>query len=319
MVRGMTDAALPPSPEPPHTTGARRTRLAALAILVYATIIGFTDNFVRVIAEDAGLWQFHATRSFFAAVLLAVLAFPLGLRLRPRNWGAVIRRSMIHGTAMVFYFGSLAFLPVAVVAAGLFTAPIFVLLISAAVHGERIGPYRIAAVAIGFVGVLLVLGLGSGDRIGPATVLPVLSGALYALGNIATRRWCEGESPETLTAGFFAALGAIGLVGLAVLAVIHPDAPAGTYGFVLRGAVHPTGTFLFWTFVQAAGSVLGVGLMIKAYQMAEASRVAVFEYVILPASAIWTWLLWGEALGAQAVAGMALIVAAGLIILARAR
>jgi drug/metabolite transporter (DMT)-like permease len=304
---------MPSSSPPPDRIAA-----AFGAILVYATVIGFTDNFVRVIAEDAGLWQFHATRSVMALALVGLAAIPLALRLRPLRPGAVLARSLIHGLAMLVYFGSLAFLPVAVVAAGLFTAPIFVLLISRFLYGHPIGPYRIAAVAIGFAGVLLVLGLGSGAAPGPATFLPVAAGALYALGNVATREWCEGESAVVLTGGFFLILGVFGLLGLAGLLLAAPEVPAGTDGFVLRGLVWPPGMeFWVWTFVQAAGSLLGVSLMVWAYQVADAGRVAVFEYLILPSSALWTWAIWGETLGLTRIAGMVLIVAAGTIILAR--
>ncbi|HQY44593.1 MAG TPA: DMT family transporter [Paracoccaceae bacterium] len=298
---------------------ANRTLIAAGFILVYAFIIAFTDNFVRQIAADGGLWQFHATRTAFAVLILAVLAVPLGLRLRPRNGRAVLARSLIHGCTMVIYFGCLAFLSVAEVAAGLFTAPIFVLLISRFVYGHRIGPFRILAVAVGFVGAMLVLGIGPGTAVTPALVLPIVAGALYAMGNIATQEWCEGESAETLLLGFFLALGALGLIGMALLALWQPAVPEGADGFVLRGAVWPTGSFLFWTFVQAAGSLLGVGLMVKSYQIADASRVAVFEYVILPMSAFWTWALWGEVISMQAAVGIVLIFAAGLIIAARSR
>ena len=106
----------------------------------------------------------------------------------------------------------------------------------------------------------------------------------------------------------------IGLVGMAVLWVFPVPVPEGTAGFLQRGPVWPTGEFLFWTFVQAAGSLLGVGMIVKAYQIAEASRVSVFEYVILPASAAWGFILWGEKLTLVAVAGMALIVLAGVLI-----
>lgn len=298
---------------------ANRTLVAAGFILIYAFVIAFTDNFVRQIAEDGGLWQFHATRTTFAGLILAVLALPLGLRLRPRNPRAVLARSLIHGCAMVIYFGCLAFLSVAEVAAGLFTAPIFVLLISRFVYGHRIGPFRILAVAMGFAGAMLVLGIGPGTEVTPALVLPILAGALYATGNIATREWCEGESAETLLLGFFLALGVFGMIGMGVLALWQPAVPGGAEGFVLRGAVWPTGSFILWTFVQASGSLLGVGLMVKAYQIADASRVAVFEYVILPMSALWTWALWGEVIGLKAVIGVLLIFAAGLIIAARSR
>lgn len=296
-----------------------RTLAALAAILVYATAVGFTDNFVRVIAADAGLWQFHATRTAMIFVLLAFAAMPLGLRLRPVRSAAVIARSALHGFAMVVYFGCLAFMPVAIAAAGLFTAPIFVLLISRFGYGEHIGPFRIFAVALGFAGMILVLGLGGGQALHPAALLPVGAGALYAMGNIATRKWCDGESPEVLTAGFFGMLGVLGLIGMAVLAIWQPVVAAGQEGFVLRGAVWPTNAFLIWTFVQAAGSLLGVGMMVWAYQVADASRVSIFEYLTLPSSALWTWILWDEVLGLRAIVGMALIVAAGLIIVLRGR
>lgn len=271
-----------------------RTLAAAALVLGYAVIIGFTDNYVRVIAEEGGLWQFHATRSVMAWMILLALMVPMGLRLRPRNLRAVVARSAIHGSGMLIYFGALAFLPVALVAAGLFTAPIFVLLISGFAFGHHIGPVRIAAVAVGFVGVVMVLGPQALGGASLAAILPVAAGALYALGNVATREWCAEETAETLLGGFFLALGVLGAIGMAVLSVWPLDVPEGPAGFVMRGPVWPSGTFLFWTFVQAAGSLLGVGMMIRAYQLADAGRVSVFEYVILPASAAWSWLIWAK-------------------------
>lgn len=299
--------------------GQDQTLTAAGAILIYALLIAYADNYVRVIAAEGGLWQFHATRSVIAIALIVLLARVFGRRLRPVSLPAVVARSAIHGVAMLIYFGCLAFLPVAQVAAGLFTAPIFVLLISRFAYGHAIGPVRIAAVAIGFVGVVLVLGPTAMTGATWAALLPVLAGALYAMGNVATREWCGRESAETLLAGFFAALGLFGAVGLVVLALAPVAVPEGAGGFIQRGWVHPSGTFLFWVTVQAAISVIGVGLMITAYQIAEASRVSVFEYIILPASALWGWLIWSEVPTLQAVLGMGLITAAGAMIAIRAR
>lgn len=296
------------------TDTPNRTLAAIGAVLIYASVIAYTDNYVRVIAEDAGLWQFHATRTAMAMLILAVLAVPLGLRLRPRRFSAVFARSAIHGAAMLIYFGALAFLPVAQVAAGLFTAPIFVLLIQRFGYGLAINGLQVLAVAVGFSGVVMVLGPEAMSGASLAALLPVIAGALYALGNIATREWCVGETAETLVAGFFGMLGVLGLIGMVVLTLAPLAVPEGTEGFLQRGPVWPTDTFLWWTFVQAAGSLLGVGMMIKAYQIAEASRVSVFEYVILPASAGWGFLLWGETLTWLAVCGMGLIALAGVMI-----
>ncbi|MFZ1468768.1 MAG: DMT family transporter [Paracoccaceae bacterium] len=296
-----------------------RTLTAAGLILGYAFLIGFTDNYVSTIAAEAGLWQFHASRTAIAMAILGALALAFGLRLRPRSWRAVAARSAIHGTSMLIYFGALAFLPVAIVAAGLFTAPIFVLLISRLAYGQIIGPVRILAVALGFVGVILVLGPEALAGQSMAAILPVAAGAMYAMGNIATRRWCAEESAQTLLAGFFVALGVFGLIGMVVLGLWPLQVPPGSDGFLLRGPVVPSGTFWWWTFVQAAGSLLGVALMIRAYQIADAGRVSVLEYVILPASAYWSWQIWGHTLTPQAWSGMVLIVAAGSLIALRAR
>ncbi|MCB2109796.1 MAG: DMT family transporter [Defluviimonas sp.] len=296
-----------------------RTMAAAWAILGYAVIIGYTDNHVRLIAATHGVWQFHATRTLMAVLLVTLAAPALGLDLRPKRWRGVVARSLLHGFAILMYFGCLAFLPVAVVAAGLFTSPIFVLLIARLVYGQRIGPFRIAAAALGFAGAVLVLGPQGGASIGLAAILPVAAAVLYALGNIATREWCEGESTATLTLGFFLALGALGLAGLALLALWQPVVPEGAGGFILRGWVWPSREFLEITALQAVGSLVAIALMLRAYQIAEASRVAVFEYVILPASALWSWRLWGEVLEPRALVGMALIFAAGVLVAARGR
>ncbi len=290
---------------------ATGTRAAALYILIYAVVIGFTDNFVRVIASDIGLWQFHAMRSTMALVLVAGYAALTGLPLRPQRPRAVAARSLVHGLAMLLYFAGLGFLPVPQVAAGLFTAPIFVLLLSRLVYGHRISRLSVVAVAIGFAGILLMLRPGSQAPINPVALLPVAAGFFYALGNMATREWCAGESAEVMTLGFFIAIGLFGAIGMAVLA-IWPGLTAED--FIRRGPAVPSWTTLFWTFVQAAGSLFAVTMMVRGYQATAASRASVFEYILLPVTALWGFLLWGEVPGVIALAGMALIVAAGALI-----
>ncbi len=292
-----------------------RTLAALGLILVYAAMLGWVDNYVRLIAAEGGLWQFHATRTAIALGLAALAAPVLGLRLRPRRPRAVALRSLIHAGAILTYFGSLAFLPVAVAAAGLFTAPIFVALIGRFAYGHRVGATGWAAIAAGFSGALLVVAPEGPGGLSPAALLPVAAGALYGLGNLATREWCKGESAVTLTLGFFLAIGLVGLAGMAVLALWPQPVPEGAEGFLLRGPVRPSGSFLFWTAMQAAASLVGVSLMVRAYQIAPAAPVSVFEFAFLPFSALFGWLIWGDRIAPVATAGMALIVLAGAVIL----
>jgi drug/metabolite transporter (DMT)-like permease len=295
-----------------------RVLAAAGCVLLAMVTLGFIDNCVRVIATEAGLWQFHLIRTLMALPILALAAVWLGQRFRPLRPARVAARSLFNSAAMVLYFGALAFLPIGQVVAGLFTAPIFVLLISALVYGERIGPARIGAVAVAFTGILLVIGFDPA-RISVMTLVPVLAGFFYAVGNIATRRWCQGESAVTLTSGFFLFMGIWGILGLAALTVWPAVVPDGAAGFLTRGWVAPTGSFLFWTAVQAVGSIVGVGLVIRGYQLAEASYVAIFEYSLLLFAVLWALVLWGEVVGLREMAGMAAIAGAGAIIALRVR
>ena len=154
--------------------------------------------------------------------------------------------------------------------------------------------------------------------LGGVTFAPVIAGAFYALANIATREWCEGESAHVLTAGYLVMLGICGAVGMIVMTLAAPVVPEGPEGFLLRGAVWPEPRVWLWTLVQAVATVVGVSLMVRAYQLADAARVSVMEYVILPFSAFWAWVLFGQTITMTAIMGIILIIAAG-VVMARGR
>ncbi len=293
-----------------------RPLAAAGSVVAGMALIGLIDSLIVLIADLGGLWQFHLIRTAMALPLLLVLARVMDQRLRPLRPVAVAVRSVLLATSMVLYFGALAFMPVGEAAAGLFTAPIFVLLISVLALGERVGPRRLAAVAIGFAGVLLVLRPEAGG-LKPASLMPLAGAVFYALAAIATRRHCARESTLTLLFGFFAALGAWGALGCTVLAIWQPVAPEGAAGFLLRGWTAPDAEFLFWTAVQAVGSIIGIGLLTRAYLLAEASFVAGFEYSLLIFAALWGWVLWGQVLSPWALVGIALIIGSGIVLARR--
>ena len=144
--------------------------------------------------------------------------------------------------------------------------------------------------------------------------LPILAGLLYAIGAVATRAWCEGESTLTLTAGFFAMLGVFGSIGVLLMPA---DNTMGHAGFVLRSWGPLDVQMLFWIAVQAVGSLLGIGLIFRGYQLGEAGHVAVFEYSLLVFASFWAWVLWGQTVPLLGLLGMALIAVAGVVIALR--
>ena len=297
---------------------ASETGKGAVLMVFCMSIIGLVDNFVVIIAEEAGLWQFHFVRALVICGTLFILSRIFGWRLRPKRWQGVALRSLFGALAMGIYFGALAMLPIAQVGAGMFTAPIFVLLFSVLLFGQSIGVWRVLAVGLGFAGAMLVLNPDP-SSLNPWSFIPMGAGLSWALSALTTRHMCEGESTATLTFWFFSAMGLLGAVGLVGIGVVgEPDLPEAA-AFLSQGWVTPTPTFMMWIFVQAFGSLLAIGCLTRAYQIGETSYIAIFEYSFLVFAGFWAWLLWGQTIGPLGLTGVGAIVLSGAVIALRTR
>jgi len=280
---------------------------AALFILLGMATLGLSDNLVTLITAESSLWQFHLVRSLLVLVMLGILASVGFGIIKPRRFWPVVARSAVQGIALVIYFGCVAVMPIGVVVAGFFTAPLFVALIGALFQGKRIGLQQGTAILLGFLGALLVI------QPDPASLdwvsfLPILAGFFYAVGAVATRTWCEGEGTFALSAGFFVALGLFGAIGSIVLpADLSAD-------FSFRGWMPMDGAVFFWLAVQAVGAMIGIVCIFRGYQLGEASQVAVFEYSLLIFASAWAWYLWGQIVPPVGLLGMGLIIASGALI-----
>ncbi len=287
--------------------------MASLLMVAAMSIIGVIDNFVIRVAESVGLWQFHLSRALLMLPLIAVLSI-LGLgTLRPRRIGVVAVRSVLITLAMLFYFSALALMPIAQALAGLFTSPIFVLLISALLLKQRIGPWRIVAVLLGFSGILCVL-QPDPTSFDVKTLLPVAGGFFYALSAVVTRTHCSDESTVALLAAMVVTLGLAGAIGLIWLALFPVGVPVGPDGFAIRGWVWPMQDALPWVVVQAVGSTIAVFMLIKAYQLGEPSYVAVFEYSVMIFGPLFAWVAFGQSVGQMQIIGIGMIASAGVLL-----
>lgn len=291
-----------------------RPMAAALSMLMAMAIVGFIDNYIAEIAREISLWQFQVLRSLAMAPLLVGMSM-LGLgRLTPVRCIPVLGRAMMITCSMMLYFASLGIMPISQALAGLFTSPIFVLLINTMVMGQKIGPWRVFAVFLGFVGILLVLQPGS-EGFGPVMLMPVAAGFFYAISAIATRSWCSGESAVTLLGSNMAVLGLAGLILAGLVGNVIPEGDS----FMTRGWTWDISPVLLWIAMQAVGSVIAVFLIIRAYQMDVPSNVAVFEYSVMVFAPLFAWLLFAQTLDVLQALGIALIVGAGVIIALRSR
>ncbi|WP_377181506.1 DMT family transporter [Ruegeria arenilitoris] len=287
-------------------TANTNLQAAALALAASA-ILSLIDNFVASVAEEAGLWQFQIFRTLFALPLLVLLGRALRVSVRPKRWGRLTLRSVAVSAGLLLYFASLGTMPVAQAGAGLFSAPIWVLLLSAAFFGARIGGLHVLAVLCGFGGALMVL-QPDPAALSAMTFLPLAAGALYGFGMLLTREICADESPAALAIGIFSIIGlfSLGMVGVTALA------PGET--FLTRPWVPVTPRFLWLTLFQAAGAVIAVTLIAQAYRIGRPAQVAVFEYSFLVFAAFWGLALWGIATDAVSWIGVAIIITSGVLI-----
>jgi drug/metabolite transporter (DMT)-like permease len=113
--------------------------------------------------------------------------------------------------------------------------------------------------------------------------------------------------------------GLFGFLALSVLAITAPEVPDDTAGFLVRGWIWPIWNVMPLLVLQVFGSVAGVALIIRAYQLGVASQVAVLEYSALVFGPFFAWVLMGQGLTIWQMGGIAMIASAGIIIALRSR
>ena len=178
--------------------------------------------------------------------------------------------------------------------------PLLIAALSGPVLGEQVGWRRWVAIGIGFVGVLIILQPGY-TVFAPAAAVPLASAFMFALYGLLTRYAARKDT----TATSFFWTGTSGAVVMTVAGVWYWE-PMTAYDWRWMAALCVTGALGHW-------------LLIKTYEVAEASAVQPFAYLQLVfASAIGIFLL-GETLRPNVAVGAAIVVAAGLFTLFRAR
>lgn len=286
--------------------------LKAAGLVVFCmTILGLIDNFVRLVGQEIGVWQFHMVRSVIICSTIYLVAKVAGWSVRPVHAGRVLLRTVAVASSMVLYFAAIGFIPVAKAAAGLFTAPIFMLIFSVVLFKQKIGPVRIVAVAIGFAGVVMVLRPFQGD-IDPMIFVSVIAGVFYALGLLITREYCSDEPTAAIVLWFFGGLGVMGTIGVIVTSFLSIAPEEAT--FLTRSWVWPSLRNLAILVAISLAAMVAMSSQTLGYQMADASLLSVFEYSFLVFAGIWGLVLWGETFTLLDIFGMGLIAVAGIII-----
>ena len=285
-----------------------------------AVTLSVNDLAIKALSDSYALHQVILIRAVISmAIILAVIwVSRTGFRqLATRRRKEHLFRVSIVMVSNVTYFLGLAAMPLADAVATSFIAPVLVTLMSAVVLGERVGPRRWAAVAVGLLGVLVMVRPGAGV-IQPAAILVLISAACYASSHMMTRRMRDTESAMTLNFfvqfGFIVVSASMGLwVGDGHLA----GSENASLAFLFRPWVMPA-TADLWAFI-ATGVAVGIGglMMSQAYRISEAALIAPFEYIGMPMAIFWGVVVFGTWPDRTAWIGIALICGAGLYTLWR--
>lgn len=290
-----------------------RPGTAAGLMLVALLVLSLQDSLVRLAGADTTLWQFQLLRSTGNMILLLLLARVIWgtAPKRPKLFWAVALRSFLLLAATMLFFGGVPTLTMAEMAAGLYTFPIFVTILSVLILGERVGLRRAGAVLAGAVGAFLILQPASAGFTW-LKLMPVAAGLCYAGVVITTRRYCRGESPVTLAFGVAISYVSAAVLGLVVLEVF----PAGqaaeeSIPYLARGWV-PLGATVLGLAIVCSFLNVGANLCLTmAYQNAESSWLAPFDYCYLVFATLWGLALFGDFPNISMLAGMALIAGSG--------
>ena len=235
-------------------------------------------------------------------ILLAWLAARGELRrVRTSRPGIQLARGLLLACATLIYFTSLTVLPLADAAAIAFVLPLFVAALAVPMLKERLDMTRLAAIAIGFAGALLVVRPGSAVFTVYA-LLPMGMALCNALYQILTRKIAGVEHP--LTSLIWGAI-----VGAALLSAVLP--------FAWKTPDQAT----HWVLLGVIGILASVGhyLLIRAYDYASATLLAPFTYSGLVWAMALGFVVFGNFPDGWALTGMGIIVASGLFLVNRQR
>lgn len=291
-----------------------RTTAGIFYLCLGVLVFSLQDAVIKAVSGGYPLTQVVITRSIVAIPILAAMVHvEVGLAaLLSRNARALLVRAAIMFAAYSSYYLAFPALPLADAVALYFTVPVFVVLLAAPMLGERTGLRGALAIALGFVGVVVMMRPGAGV-FEPAAFLSLFSAAAYALSMLYARR-LGGQEAASVMAFYQNGLFLIGagLVALVIAGIGVRDAGHPSLAFLLRPWVWPT--LQDFALLASCGviSAIGTVFLTRAYAIGKAGIVATFEYTGILWAPLWGFLFFAEIPQLSTFAGALLIIAAGL-------
>jgi drug/metabolite transporter (DMT)-like permease len=287
-----------------------RSRTLLAIGMVLLSIIGFDSMAIIVrilISQGYSPPELAAYRNTLGIIPSLIVIFMLGefklsrQTLIIRRWRLALFRGVTVTVAQLAFYTALSKLELATISALAQTNALFVVVMAVVMFGDRVGPWRISAVLIGFAGVIWVLRPGS-ETFTPLALLPIVAAFCYGYSMVTVRLFSD-EIPSALLYLYSSLASAVGGFGLALL----------TTGFSPLGGW--SDALLIFGMSMAGG--VAVLLLMFAYRIAPSAVLAPFGYLGILTALGFGWLFFREAPLDTLFPGAILIVGAGVLLIWR--
>lgn len=280
------------------------TRLGIGLMIVTTFVFAVQDGLSRHLAGEYNVLMIVMIRYwFFAAFVIAIARARTGSVRR----AAATTQPVLQAFRGLLLAGEICIMVAGFVALGLVEShaifasyPLLIAALSGPVLGEGVGWRRWAAIGVGFIGVLIILQPGL-TVFAPAAILPLTAAVMFALYGLLTRHVARADT--TATSFFWTGVSG----GIAMTAI-------GLWFWEPM-----TGPDWGWMAALCVTGVTGHWLLIRCYEVAEASAVQPFAYLQLVFASAIGLLVFGETLQTHVAVGAGIVVAAGVFTLIRSR
>jgi len=295
---------------------------AAIILIFGLFLFSIQDIIIKHFSGHYSVLQIVFVRGL-VAICLMLLFIRLSHQTVPlisRRPLLMLARGLLGFSSYTTFYLAVAAMPLAEVVSITFTMPLIVTAMSALLLGEKVGPRRWGAVAVGFIGVLIILS-PTGDFNPLAAVFALGAALTYASQTVLTRFLGAHDHPMTIAFNaiviFTVASGLLGLLmagGLIAVDSVHPS-------LAFFGRAWQLPAQIDWVLMIAIGFIAAIGFycLSRAYCSSEASAIAPFEFTYILWAVAFGYLFWEEVPGPTTIIGVVILVSSSLYIWYRER
>ena len=279
-------------------------RLGILLMIITTIVFASQDGLSKYLATEYNVYMVVMIRYwFFAAFVISMSSRRTGgIKLVVKTKSPILQifRSLILVAEMCITILAFTLLGLAETHAIFASYPLIIAMLSRPILGEYVGWRRWLAICVGFIGILIILNPGNGI-FSPYALVPLAGAILFAIYGLLTRY--VGQYDDSSTSFYWT--GVVGSIAMTVIGLNFWDPVSRSDWSVML--------------LLSASGVVGHYLLIKCYEVAEASAIQPFAYLQLIWASMIGIIIFGEQITTNVLIGACIIVGAGLFTLWRER